>query len=213
MRVLEHEIVYRGEEAIEKISKIPLVVCGAGAIGSNLVDNMVRQGFRNISVIDDDRIEDHNRHTQIWQRRDVGSLKVAALKNHCFNTMQVSITPQQLRLSEGTTKKLLPSGSLVIDGFDNSSSRQVVQDYCRSQGIECLHVGLAENYAEVVWDEHYRVPGDPQTMDVCEYPLARNTVMLAVTVATEVILRYVIAGVKEQYTLTLKDFKITSKEV
>lgn len=212
MRVLEHEIVYRGEDAMEKLAKTPIVVCGAGAIGSNLVDNMVRQGFQNITVIDDDRIEDHNRHTQIWQRRDVGSLKVAALKNHVFNAMQVTITPQQLRLTEGTAKKLLPKGSLVVDGFDNSASRQVVQDYCRSAGLDCLHVGLAENYSEVVWDEYYQVPRDSQAADVCEYPLARNNILLAVAVATEVLLRYVTTGVKDQYTITLKDFRVSPKE-
>lgn len=213
MRILEHEIVYRGEDVVEKLSKTPIVICGAGAIGSNLVDNMVRQGFRSLTVIDDDRIEEHNRHTQIWQRRDVGSLKVAALKNHCFNIMQVSIIPQNMRLSEGTVNKLLPKGSLVVDGFDNSTSRQIVQDHCRSKDIECLHVGLAENYAEVVWDEYYRVPGDSRAADVCEYPLARNIVMLSVAVATEVLIRYIVTGTKEQHTITLKDFCVAPKEI
>lgn len=212
MRTLEHEIVYRGEEVIESIGKLPVVVCGVGAIGSNLVDNMVRQGFRDITVIDDDRIEEHNRHTQVWQRRDVGSLKVQAMKSHVFNAMQVSIKDQKLRLTGSTAKKLLPKDSLVIDGFDNSESRQVVKDYCEANDIDCLHVGLFENYAEVIWNESYLVPGDAQAADVCEYPLARNVILLAISVATDVVIRYVASGEREQYTITLKDFRISPKE-
>ena len=37
-----HEILYRGEEALARLAAVRLAVCGAGAVGSNLVDNLVR---------------------------------------------------------------------------------------------------------------------------------------------------------------------------
>jgi len=208
MRTLEHEINFRGEDLMKKIGSYSIVVCGAGAIGSNLIDNMVRQGFTRITVIDDDRVEDHNRQTQIYSRRDVGSLKVQALRSIVFNNMSVQIEAQKLRLTEKTVSSLLTKGSLVVDGFDNAQSRGIVTDYCRKNGIDCLHVGLFQNYAEAIWNEQYHLDGDSKGADICEYPLARNVILLAVSVATEVIIRYIATGKKEQYTITLGDFRI-----
>jgi hypothetical protein len=65
--------------------------------------------------------------------------------------------------------------------------------------------------AEVTWNEVYRVPTNVKGMDVCEYPLARNIVMLAVTVATEVLIRYVDTGRKESYIITLGDLKVSPR--
>jgi len=74
--------------------------------------------------------------------------------------------------------------------------------------VDCLHVGLAKDYAEVIWNESYRVPRDTTGPDVCEYPMARNIIMLAATVATEVIIRYAVTKQKKGYVITLGDFKI-----
>lgn len=105
----------------------------------------------------------------------------------------------------------MTDGGLVIDMFDNSTSRRMVQEHCRSLGLPCLHVGLHADYAEVIWDEHYRVPQDVAG-DVCDYPLARNLILLAVAVASEVVVRFAIHGRREDYSLTLRDFSIRALE-
>ena len=95
----------------------------------------------------------------------------------------------------------------VIDTFDNSASRRLVQEHCRSLELPCLHVGLNADYGEVIWDERYRVPRDVAG-DVCEYPLARNLVLLVVAVASEVIVRFAPTGARQDYSVTLGDFAI-----
>lgn len=208
MNTLVHEQVYRGEALLEKMAAQPFVICGAGAVGSNLVNNMTRQGFQKLTVIDMDRVEDHNRHTQVWTRRDQGQLKAAMLKNHVFMNMGISIEAVSRKLEESNVKKMLPKGSIVVDGFDNMESRKVVTDHCKSNGIECLHVGLAADYAEVIWNERYHVPKNVVAQDVCEYPLARNVIVIAAAVATECLIRYLSTGEKRNYMITLGDLKI-----
>jgi len=211
MNTLIHEEVYRGEETLKKIGSFgEIMVCGCGAVGSNLIENMVRQGFKTISVIDFDRVEDHNRHTQVWGRREVGHHKVMVMKNKVFTDHGVSIEALTKKLEASNAKKFL-RGSLVIDGFDNSESRKLVTEYCRDNGINCLHVGLNGDYAEVMWNEVYKVPRGGGK-DVCEYPLARNLILLAVAVATETIIRFVDKGARENYTITLGDFGIRKYE-
>jgi molybdopterin-synthase adenylyltransferase len=218
MNTLIHEEVYRGKKLLEKMAEQHITVCGCGAVGSNLIDNMVRQGFKNLTVVDFDRIEDHNRHTQIWDKRVLGSLKVAAMKNHVFNVMSdVTFEPWPRKLDETNIKKLLGSGpspkgiaidTIVIDGFDNSASRKLVTEHCKFLKTDCLHIGLYKDYAEIIWNDFYKPPEPSAAADVCEYPLARNVILMATAVATDVLIRFLESGVKENYSITLKDFKI-----
>ena len=86
-------------------------------------------------------------------------------------------------LNPGNAGKLLTGSGLVIDAFDNSQSRQAVKDFCLQSQMQCLHIGLTADYAEIIWNQFYRVPS-PINDDVCDYPLARNLVMFTVAVAS-----------------------------
>lgn len=205
-----HEEIYRGKNLTEKLAKQSLTVCGAGALGSNLIDNLTRQGFNQIKVIDMDRVETHNLNTQIYSDSDVGALKVDALKNKVFRNIGAEIEAVNKKLESSNVKQLLKKSTLVLDCFDNNAARQCIQDEVRARKIPCLHVGLYEDYAEVVWDEKYRVPKDQAQGDVCDYPLARNIAMLATVVATEEILSFCLDS-KPRYSnwsITLKDLAI-----
>ena len=54
-----------------------------------------------------------------------------------------------LQASRATRK----DAQLVIDTFDNSASRRLLQNHCRAHGLACLHAGLFADYGEVIWDE------------------------------------------------------------
>jgi hypothetical protein len=77
--------------------------------------------------------------------------------------------------------------------------------------LPCLHVGLFADYGEVIWDERYRVPKDVPG-DVCDYALARNLVLMTVALASEVLLRFVLEGQRENWSATLRDFAIRPLE-
>jgi len=215
MNFTTHEEEYRSKELLNKIENAPIIVCGCGAIGSNLIDNILRQGFKNITVIDNDRIEDHNRGTQLWNIREVGRLKTDAMKNRAFEATKAVVTSVPKKLTEDTIKKLIPKkgSSIVIDTFDNSEGRGLLYEHCKNIKVPCLHTGLFQDFAEIIWNDTYIVPSNPQGMDVCEYPLARNIILLCIAVTSEVLIRYIDKGVKENYMITLKDLKISTKDV
>ena len=209
MNILHHEQIYRGKDILEKIKVFPLGVCGAGAIGSNLVENLVRQGFGDITAIDGDRIEERNINTQIWAYKDIGAFKAQILGYKAFEIAKIIITPISKIISqEKQFKRFFPNRTyLVIDAFDNSKSRRLVKDFCLKARIDCLHIGFSGGYGEIIWNEDYRVPDD-KGIDDCDYPLARNLIMLIIAVASEVIIKFVTKSIKENYTITLGDFKV-----
>lgn len=206
-----HEAIYRGADSVAKLADFPVTLCGAGALGSNLADNLARQGMRQLRVIDRDRVEEHNVSTQLYGEADVGGWKVEVLRQRLFRATGVEIEAVRKELDGRTARGLLQGGALVLDTFDNSAARRLVQDHCRALSLACLHVGLFSDYGEVVWDEEYRVPADGAG-DVCDYPLARNLVLLVTAIATEVLIRFVLEGRRESWSATLRDFAVRPLE-
>jgi molybdopterin/thiamine biosynthesis adenylyltransferase len=65
-----------------------LHIIGCGAIGSTVAENLVRLGLTNISLYDFDTVEAHNIANQMYRQKDIGQLKVNALRD-----MLIEINP------------------------------------------------------------------------------------------------------------------------
>jgi molybdopterin-synthase adenylyltransferase len=204
--IFHHETIYRGR--LDKMAQTHITVCGAGALGSNLIDNLSRQGFTSLRTIDMDRVEQHNINTQVYNIGHVGALKVAALKALVFQNVGIEIEAENKQLIKNNVKKLLKNTNLVVDCFDNSESRAIVTDHCLTNNIECLHVGLFEGYGEVIWNKNYKVPKETDDVDPCEIGLARNLVLLTVVAASEEIINAINAKDKKSLFITIKDLSI-----
>lgn len=208
---LYHEGLHRGPETMRRQRETHVVVCGAGALGANLTETLARQGFERLTVIDRDRVEERNLSTQPYYRGDIGAYKAKILANALYRAVGVQVAAKSEELTPANAGKLLARAALVVDCFDNAAARGAVQAACRAAGTPCLHVGLSgDGYAEVVWDEGYRVPDDTGH-DPCDYPLTRNLALLAASVAAETIVRFAAdpAGrTREGYTLTLRDLTV-----
>lgn len=212
MDITYHEKLYRSSEAMSQLKGRLVTVCGAGALGANLVESLARSGVDTLKVVDMDRVEEHNLSTQPYALDDVGGRKAEVLSHNLYRAVGVDVAFIAKRLDHSNIKKLLKDSTLVVDCFDNSPSRGLVTEHCSGHGIVCLHSGMADGFAEVIWNEHYRVPSESQD-DICDYPLARNLVTLAVGITCETILRYLIDGVQENWSLTLKDLSVRKLEL
>jgi molybdopterin-synthase adenylyltransferase len=209
MSIFFHEQLYRTDSVMAKLKQFPVTICGAGALGANLTENLVRAGFGKLKVIDLDRIEERNLSTQPYYRSDVGAFKAKILANNLYRAIGTKVEAETKELTATNAAQLLKDSGLIVDVFDNSISRQAVKDYADQTGIPCLHAGLSADYAEVIWNDVYRVPSDVND-DVCDYPLARNLVMLTVAVACEAIVSFVVTGEQQHFTITLKDLSVES---
>lgn len=208
--IFNHEKLYRGE-FMDRFATTHITICGAGAIGSNLIDNLARQGFARLRAIDFDRIEETNVNTQTYGRHQAGMLKVTALKNMIFQSVGVQIEDEHKKLDKGNIKKLLRGTDIVVDCFDNSASRKLIYDYCLNPPIDipCLHVGLANNgFAEIKWNDGYAVPDDSNEVPACDLALARNLILLTVAVATESLIKWITNEEKRSFYITLEDLSV-----
>lgn len=207
MSIWFHEQLYRTPAVMAQLKNLSVTICGAGALGANLTENLARSGFEQLKIIDRDRIEERNLSTQPYYRSDIGAFKAKILANNLYRALGVKVDTQSKELTAENAPQLLAKSGLVIDTFDNSIARQVVKDACTASALPCLHVGLATDYAEVIWNENYRVPS-PTNDDICDYPLARNLVMLTVAITSEVVIQFAAKKTCKSFTITLGDFAV-----
>lgn len=202
-----HETRYRGAELLHKLDRCAITVCGAGALGANLVEQLVRMGARNVTVIDRDRIEATNLATQPYGRAELGAQKAVVLAQMLYRSLGCEVKGVAAEIKDDTVARLLRGARLVIDCLDNRAGRLCLQQVCRKQGLPLLHGGVNGDYAEVVWDAEYTVPSGAGE-DVCDYPLARNLVSMTVACLAETVLTWLEDDGCKSLSLTLRDYAI-----
>ncbi len=207
MSIFFHEQLYRTSSLMAKLNTISVTICGAGALGGNLVENLARTGFQQLKIIDRDRIEERNLSTQPYYKSDVGAYKAKIITNSLYRALGITVDGLIKELTKDNVHSLLKNSDLVIDTFDNSVARGIIKDYCLDQQIPCLHIGLSADYSEIIWNNSYRIPS-PINDDICDYPLARNLVIVTIAIASEIIINYLATGEQKSYTFTLGDFAV-----
>ena len=65
----------------EICGKTKIHIIGCGSVGATIAENLVRCGIRNLVLWDFDKVEPHNLANQIYRHKDIGKLKVEALRD------------------------------------------------------------------------------------------------------------------------------------
>lgn len=156
-----------------------MLICGVGTLGGNLVEHLARTGLDSLAVLDHDKVQQRNLANQPYFQHQLGKSKVAALAETVFRIRGQQIETLHKRLTVSNARGLVAGYELVVDCFDNHQARHDLQQGCRQARVNLLHLGLSQDYGEVIWDEHYRVPPDV-ARDPCAEPLSRSLALQAV---------------------------------
>ena len=131
-----------------------ITIVGAGALGSHvaLVLRNMKQG---LTICDFDRIDSHNMRAQFLGRMGVGKNKAQSLSQSLYGMFGVKTVFIPHKLAKDNVSTVLANSELVIDCTDNLAARQVIQQYCRTSGLPCLHGALSADgtFARVIWSE------------------------------------------------------------
>ena len=86
--------------------------------------------MRQWKVIDRDRVEEHNVGTQLYGESEVGAWKVEALWGRLFRSVSIEIEAIAKELTDRNARSQLKGAGAVVDTFDNSAGRRLVQERC-----------------------------------------------------------------------------------
>jgi adenylyltransferase/sulfurtransferase len=109
----------------EKIERCRLLVVGAGALGNEILKNAALLGFRQVVLVDMDRIEESNLSRAVMLRaEDIGSWKAEAVaRGYRSLATEASIHPLVANVMHGCGLGLFEWSDVILAGLDNREAR------------------------------------------------------------------------------------------
>jgi len=113
---------------MERLKNLPILVVGAGSIGSFLVFALSKMGVERIRVVDFDFVEDHNIPNQCYRIEDEKKSKVSSLKEIIKDFAGIEI-----EIFEEEYKKDLffDEAQVVISAVDSMKVRKQIFEDCK----------------------------------------------------------------------------------
>ncbi len=132
--LLLREIGVKGQK---RIKAARVVVIGAGALGSPVIQYLAAAGIGTIKVVDFDDVSLENLQSQVLHTgRDVNRPKVASAKDSVRNiNRNIEFEAENILLQADNITDVIDGYDLVIDCTDNYKARYLISDACVLCGI------------------------------------------------------------------------------
>lgn len=210
-----------GETGQAQLEQTKIMVLGAGALGSHIIDQLARMGAHQLAVVDMDIVELSNLHRQtLYDEQDAQHMtsKVEALKQKVFNInqhVQLKAYHQELLSTniEDIIKDFQPD--IILDGMDHFKIRYLINEVCHKLNIPWIY-GAAVGSKGTIYGIDFTGPclkcllqQVPQTAESC----AINGVLppiISIVASYEVAeaIRYISGYGFSQQLITLDAFNI-----
>lgn len=193
----------------EYIKDKKIVIVGCGGIGSVLGELLVRGGFLNLVLIDNDLIDETNIQRQNFVEKDIGHPKSKILRNRLEDINKDVDCEFILNvLDESNINQICDKCDLIIDCSDNFEIRRIINQFCenknkvwiyngavKSQIMTCIFYGKDKLFSKVfsnkVSDE-----------SCCEVGVLASTTFTSASIAYNQVLKYFL-GIKENKLIKL----------
>jgi sulfur carrier protein ThiS adenylyltransferase len=136
---------YFTKEQLEAIRTTTIGIAGAGGLGSNCANILVRSGFEKFVIADFDIVEPSNLNRQAYLPHDIGKPKVMCLKaSLAMINPQLSIHAHQVTLDEKNAAGIFGHCDVVVEAFDKPQNKAwFVNLFLASEKLVVSASGLA----------------------------------------------------------------------
>ena len=126
-----------GVKGQKRIKAARVVIAGAGALGSPVIQYLAAAGVGTIKVVDFDDVSLENLQSQVLHTtRDLKRPKVASAKDKVRNiNRNINLETENLKLEADNIASVIDGYDLVIDCTDNYKARYLISDACVLCGI------------------------------------------------------------------------------
>jgi molybdopterin/thiamine biosynthesis adenylyltransferase len=120
-----------------------VLVVGAGGLGSPVLRLLAAKGVEQITVVDDDVVEESNLHRQtLYTSGDVGQSKIERTARVLRElSPDLRVCGIEGRFVPATAMELLSDHSLVVEGADNLATKFLVADAAHLAGVPAVQAG------------------------------------------------------------------------
>jgi len=116
-----------GAEGLEKIEKARVGLAGAGGLGSNCAANLVRVGFKKLTIVDFDNVDPSNLDRQFYFSDQVGIPKTEALKTNLLRiNPELELKTVNARLEQGGCAAIFKDCDVIVECLDRAEYKQML---------------------------------------------------------------------------------------
>ena len=135
MNSLEHE-----KEIRDKLKAVKIGVAGCGGLGSNATAALVRAGVKDFVLVDRDSIETSNLNRQFFFSKQVGEIKVDALKSNLLSIYaDLNIDTFHTDLIPGEMHRHFTQCDIVLEALDDAAAKVA---FIEDMQINCPKIKL-----------------------------------------------------------------------
>lgn len=190
-QILFHGI---GAEGQVRLGQASVLVAGCGALGTALVEGLVRAGVGRVRLVDRDFVDLSNLQRQVlFDEDDVarGLPKAVAAANKLGRiNHEVTVEPLVTDIGPDNVLGLFQGMDLVLDGLDNFETRFLLNDASLETGIPWIYAGCLGAHGQtmpVIPGQTaclrclIESPPDPGTADTCDTAGIIQPILSAIT--------------------------------
>lgn len=137
-----------GESNLEKLNKAKILLVGIGGVGGYVLEMLVRSGFSNITIIDNDIVDISNINRQIISlESEIGKKKVEVAKRRAENiNPEIKITALDLMVTVENVNDILSEDfDYCIDCFDSVKAKVAFIIECTNRNLNLISAMGAGN--------------------------------------------------------------------
>jgi adenylyltransferase/sulfurtransferase len=148
-QILVNELGQKGQELL---SKKHAIIIGAGGLGSNSANLLIRMGIGRVDIIDYDIIDITNLHrTSVFSEYDIGKSKASILQERLqsVNT-NVAVKGINQRVNSENIGSFIQNADIILDGTDSISLRLLINEKSVQDNIPWVYAGVNETIGMVM---------------------------------------------------------------
>ena len=163
------------EEEQEILRTTPIVIIGCGGLGGTIIEQFVRAGFEELTIVDQDVFDETNLNRQVRSNLDtVGKSKVKITKSAMEQiNPNINITDYDLTIDEKNISRILKGNNILVDAVDNVYTRVLISREAKQQGMVFVHSAVEKTMGQlsvfepnsVSYEELFRLKSVDKSLD------------------------------------------------
>jgi molybdopterin/thiamine biosynthesis adenylyltransferase len=128
-----------------------VAVVGLGGIGNAVLARLVRMPVTTLTLIDGDRVEEHNLERQpLFAPADIGHYKVDVAHGWLRHVSRADLRPLKAFLDGANAEFLLKDHDLVVEGVDDLHAKNAIDAICARLGIPLVSGAVHQHQGQVL---------------------------------------------------------------
>ncbi|MCC8146428.1 MAG: tRNA threonylcarbamoyladenosine dehydratase [Bacteroidales bacterium] len=164
-----------GKDLMHLLTQKKIILFGVGGVGSWCVESLVRTGFQNLTLVDDDVVMESNINRQLPASiKTLGQPKVEVLRQRFRDiNPDINLLTLQKRYTEETSSEFeLETYDYIIDAIDSVKDKaHLIQSACKTDAVFYSSMGAALKMdpGKIKVGEFWKVQGDPLARALRQY--------------------------------------------